>query len=213
MSVIKDIRAKIDVRLEKLEAQTEALEAQFDEGREEIQKRIDKQKEMLSHSAEKLEELAGDSAALAIDTGKQLHAGFDHLRVQLALGKAETQDLLRDQEGKIHEAITQIENRLSSAENNLEEDLAKESAAFIRIADKLRAELEAAQLQYALFRADHRDDVDSGKESLRIKVKELRSKLTETSHEAGERFEKFEKEIGEGLGHVRRAFMGLGKDD
>jgi len=213
MSVIKDIRAAIDVRLEKLDAQTEALEAQFEEGREEVLKRIEKQKELLSHSAEKLETLAGDSAALAADTGKSLRAGFDHLRVQLALGKAETQDLLRDQEGKIHDAIAQIENRLSGAEGNLEEDLAKESAAFIRAANKLRAELEAAQLQFALFRADHRDDVDSSKESLRLKVKELRARLTETGHEAGERFEQFEKEFGEGLGHIRRAFMGLNKDD
>ena len=209
MSVREDIRAEIDIRLEKLDAQTEALEAQFEEGRDGILKRIEKQKVLLSRSAEKLEALAGDSAALAADAGKNLRTGFDHLRVQLALGKAETQDLLSDQEGKIHEAISSIENRLSSAENNLEEDLAEESAAFIRIANKLRAELEAAQLQFALFRADHRDDVDAGKESLRKKVKELRAKLTETGHEAGERFDQFEKEFGEGLGHIHRAFMDL----
>ena len=211
MSVIDDLRKELKHRLDKLEGQAEALEAQFDESSEQVLERIEKQKELLKRSAGRLEEIVGDSAAIAVDTAHGLRPRVDHLRVQLALGRAETRDVLKEQERKIHTAIDGVEEWLSGAEDHLEEDLAKETAAFVRIANRLRAELEAAELQYALFRADHRDDFVAGKKALREKLRELRRNFSETSHEAGERFEDFESEFGEGLAHIRQAFLDLRK--
>ena len=213
MSVVKEIREALDVRLDKLDARAEALEALFESGRDEAAKRIQQQKQNLAEAAGKLEKMAAESASLAVDASSDLHAGFDHLQVQLALGKAETREVFDEQAKKIRDAMERIEDQLEHVEADVEEELANQTAAFIRIANRLRAEIEAAELQFALFKADHRDDVEAGKKELRKKLSELRDDLRQASHEAGARFEKFESEFGEGLGHIRKAFLELTHKD
>ena len=211
MSIIKDIREAVNTRLDYLDDQLEALEAQLEGTREEALKRIQRQKENLLATLSKMEQMAADSASAAAEKSGDLHTAFDHLRVQLALGKAESVDLLKEQEKQIRHAIHGVEDRLEHAQEGLEEEMAKQSAAFVRIANKLRAEFEGAELQFALFQLKHREDVDAGKAALGDKLNELRGKLKSAGDEAGERFEYFEGEFGVGLAHIRKAFLGLGK--
>jgi hypothetical protein len=208
MSIIKDIRASIDTRLDQLDAQAEALDAQLEGTREEALKRIEQQKENLVAALNRVEDLVEDSASAA---SGELRAAIDHLRVQLALGKADTSNLLSEQEQKIRHAIHALEDRLEHAEEGLEDEISKQSATFVRIANKLRAEFESAELQFALLRGEHRDDIQAGKAALRKNLNELRSGLKSAGHEAGERFEQFETEFGAGLTHIRKAFLQLGK--
>ena len=210
MSTIKNIRDAIDTRLDHLDARAEALDAQLEGTREEALKRIEKQKENLVAALSQVEESVAKSAKT---TAGDLRAAFDELRVQLALGKADTGDLLAAQEQKTRHAINTIEKLLENAEEGLEEELSKQSAAFIRIANNLQAEFEAAELQFTLLRADHRDDFQKGKTALRKNLNELRAGLKSAGHEAGERFENFETEFGAGLNHIRKAFLKLGKGE
>jgi hypothetical protein len=212
MSKVKDFREALDARLEALDARADALEAQFEATREETHRRIDLQKEHLGDAADQLQKIAAASPRLATEVSQHLRASVEHLRVQLALGQAETRDLFHEQKKNIHDAIVRIESSFDSAEEGLEDDLAKETATFIRVANRLRAELEAAELQFALFRAEHRDEFKSGKEALRKGLDELRIRIGEAGHEAGEQFEKFETEAVAGLSKIRKALGNLGKD-
>jgi len=208
MSIIKDIRESIDTRLDHLDARAEALEAQLEGTREEALKRIEQQKENLVTALSRMEQkVAGSMTKKSAD----LHAAFDHLRVQLALGKAESTDLLEEQEKKIHDAVQGVEERLGHAEQGLEENLAKQATIFVGIANKLKAEFEAAQLQFALFQGEHREDVEAGKEALRGTLNTLRDKMKSAGHEVGDRLGDFEKEFGAGLAQIRKAFLELGK--
>ncbi len=208
MSIIKNIRESIDIRLDHLDARAEALEAQLEGTREEALKRVEQQKEHLVSALSRMEQQVAGSVA---EKSSDVHAAFDHLRVQLTLGKAETTDLLKEQEKKIRDAIQTVEERLEHAEEGLEEKLAKQATAFVGVANKLRAEFEAAELQFALFQGEHREDVEAGKQALRQNLNKLRDKLKSAGHEAGERLEDFENEFGAGLAHMRKAFMELGK--
>jgi len=208
MSIIKNIRAAIDIRLDHLDAQAEALDAQLEGTKEEALKRIEQQKESLVAALNRVEDILKDSAATA---SEELRAAIDHLRVQLALGKADSGDLLSEQEKKIRHAIKALEDRLEHTEEGLEDKISKQSAAFVRIANKLRAEFESAELQFALLRGEHREDIQAGKTALRKNLNELRAGLKSAGHEAGERFDQFETEFGAGLTHIRKAFLKLGK--
>ncbi len=210
MSIIRNIRESIDTRLDHLDARAEALEAQLEGTRDEALKRVEQQKENLVTALSRMEQKVSGSVA---KKSADLHAAFDHLRVQLTLGKAETTDLLKEQEIKIRDAVQTVEERLEHAEEGLEDNLAKQASAFVGIANKLRAEFEAAELQFALFQGEHREDVEAGKDALRGALNNLRDKLKNAGHEVGERLGDFENEFGAGLAHIRKAFLELGKRD
>ena len=208
MSIIRDIRSAIDTRLDHLDARADALEAQLSGSREEALKRIEQQKESLIAALGRVEETVVSSAKTAAG---DLRTAFDHLRVQLALGKAETGDLLTEQDQNIRHAIKSIEELLENAGEGVEDELSKRSAGFIRTANKLRAEFEAAELQFALLRAEHRDDVQTGKAVLRNNLDKLRTRMNTSGHQLEERFERFETEYSAGLAQIRKAFLELGK--
>lgn len=209
MSKINDIRRSIDTRLDHLDARAEALDAQLSVTREEALKRIERQKKNLIATLKQVEEYVENSSTTA---SVDLRAAIDHLRVQLALGKAETGDLLTKQEQNIRDAIQVIEEIVEHAEEGLEDEISKQSAAFVRISNKLRAEFEAAELQFTLLRGKHRDDVQAGKAALRKSLDELRTSLKNAGHEAEEKFEYFETRFGAGLKQIRKAFLELGKE-
>jgi len=178
--------------------------------REEALKRIERQKKNLITTLKQVEEYVENSSTTA---SADLRAAIDHLRVQLALGKAETGDLLTKQEQNIRDAIQVIEEIVEHAEEGLEDEISKQSAAFVRISNKLRAEFEAAELQFTLLRHEHRDDVQAGKAVLRKSLDELRAGLKNAGHEAEEKFEHFETRFSAGLKQIRKAFVELGKEN
>jgi len=213
VSVIRKIRERLDVRLDELDAKAEAFEAQFESTGEQIAQRLEEGKRRLAESAERVEDAAVKSAGIAGHGARDLKTAFEHLRVQLALGRAETREALEDQDRKIRHALADIASRLERAEDQFEEDVAMESAAFVRMANRLRAEFEAAEVQFALFRADRRAEAHDAAKAMRGRVRQLRSEIQEAGSEAAERVQAFETEFAAGLQRIRKAFAKARDED
>lgn len=128
MSKIKQIREAVDTRLDKLDAQLDAWEAQVESSREEALERVQDQKEKLASAADRVGELVGESAKVADHLATSARAELEHLQVQLALGRAESREAYAEQREKIHTAIENVEHRLAGIEDKLENELADEMA-------------------------------------------------------------------------------------
>lgn len=209
MSKLKELREAIDTQLDRLDAQLDAWEAQLETSRDEVLERVQERKANLAETADSLAGLVGKSREVADELVGDLRSELEHLQVQLALGRAETREAYAEQREKIQAAIGKVEAGLGRLEDKVEEELADEMARFVRLSDRLRAELEAAEVQFALLRAEAREALEGGRAEIEQKIRTLRAEVAERGANALERYGEFEEEFVAGLAHIRKAFMGL----
>lgn len=162
----------------------------FAEWKETFGKQINTGKSMLTPSSETL-------------NWADVKAKFEHLEVQLALGKMEAEDAYQEQKDKILEAI-------DDAKRDLQRAVSKVSKEFQEEADGFRATLENYQVQFALGKYEARDTLEDKKKELRDLVHEFRTKM-DTVDVASEddKFDAFMEEMGKSYEHLKSAFTSL----
>ena len=209
MSKIKQIREAIDNRLDRWDARLDALEAQIEHGEDEVMERVQQGGEKLAAAADRVKETLEDAADLTADETQELRSDLDELRVQLALGKAESRDAFEAQRKKFRHALHATEEKIDSLEDKFEDKLAEEVEGFVRLADRLKAEFEAAELQFALLKADQRDTLQQGGAELRHKIAELKATARRQRDKAGDQLEVVEETLAAGVDEFRNAFRRL----
>lgn len=203
MSKMQEIRERVHNRAERWEHRLEALEAQLESTGEQAMKRVEDTAVALVDAARALEQKLEPTA-------DELRHSLEELRVQMALGKAETRDAFDAESKKVQKQLHAAEHLVDQFGDDLEARAGKETERFVRVGDRLRSELEAAELQYTLGRAEARDAVEEGRGELRDLVADARRELQETGVEAGERWQAFEDRMGVALSDLRAAFRALG---
>lgn len=203
MSKMQEIRERVHNRAERWEHRLEALEAQLESTGEQAMKRVQDTAVALVEAAKALEHKLEPAA-------QELRKSLEELRVQMALGKAETRDAFEAESKKVHQRLHAAEHLVDELGDEVEALAGKETERFVRTGDRLRSELEAAELQYTLGRAEARDAVEEGRSELRDLVADARRELKEAGVEAGERWQVFEARMGVALSDLRAAFRALG---
>ena len=136
-------------------------------------------------------------------------ADLDELRVQLALGKAKTRAAFEEQRRQLRSALQAVEQRIEALERKAEGQLTVELEEYVRLADRLRAEIDAAELQFWLFKAEQRDALEKGRRELQHRLAELRAAAKLHSKEAAEQVEAFEQRLAAELQEFRDSFRRL----
>jgi ElaB/YqjD/DUF883 family membrane-anchored ribosome-binding protein len=203
MAKLEEIRERMHNRKVRWEQKLNALEAQLEATTEQAMKRVQDTALALVEAAEALEEKLEPAA-------KELKQSLEELRVQTALGKAETRDAFQAESRRVRQQLHAAEEKLDQLGEELEGRAGKEMEHFVNAGDHLRAELEAAELQFALGRAEARDAMAEGRAELRGKLAEAREDLKQASHLAGERWHAFEERMADALADAREAFRALG---
>src|SRR5260370_41717655 len=98
---IQQIRKSIDAKLDALQAQAEALDAQLASTKREAQQRIERQKQALRDALDHLKKEIQRQGGVAEEKRKKLGAAIDQLKVQVALGRADAIDALDAQLKKL----------------------------------------------------------------------------------------------------------------
>lgn len=95
------------VKLEELQVQSALGKAELDEKFEEIKKQSREQYQHLKSEV---------NATIQKDSAKwdKLKAKFEHLEVQLALGKAETKDMLEEQKKNLSNAFQEVKDLIKN---------------------------------------------------------------------------------------------------
>jgi len=202
MSLLEEIRFQVHAHRERVAHHLNALEAQLEATGDEAMQRLEGAAATLVESAEALEHQLKPKA-------EELRSDLQELRVQLALGRAESRDAYRAQRGKLLRQLEQAEANIDRVGHELAGTANAELKRFVMGSERLRAELEAAELQFALGRAEARDALAAGRADLQGKIAKTREDLDDAGEVAADRLQAFEDRMGAAVDDIRAAFRAL----
>ena len=110
MSRIKELRASFDKKLDALEHQALALEAQLTQTKDQTLQRLEQRKQQLRDVLKQVQADVQQSKEMAEQAKTEVQAKLEHLQVQLALGKADVRDTVEEQRTKILKALNEFES-------------------------------------------------------------------------------------------------------
>ena len=209
MSRIEDLRASIEHRIDALEHQATALESQLMQTKEEAIQRLEQGKQQLRDVVTALQTEFRTSKAVVDVAKAELQARLDHLRVQLALGKAEADDTLEQQREKIFKALSEFE---FVADQKLAETAFESGRwweALVGRASRLEAEFEALTHRLLIESGQQRHMVEEKKQELLQRIRTYQDDLRRKRQMVRARADTFEVDLREGLVQIKTAFQRL----
>lgn len=156
-TVENNLKEKPSQKLIRLRAFIEEMELQFTLGKAELIDEFEIQKKSLKSFISQQKENIN-----LTEKTNGLKRLFEELELQLALGKAETADMLEEQRKNIGEKINSIEELITTYEENQEAFFEMLTFKFY----KLRTTMEMARLEFALGKADLKDEIKKEKQDI-----------------------------------------------
>src|SRR5208283_314464 len=109
MSKITEIKEAMDTKLDQFEARATAAQTLLQQTKGQALEQYETLKKGLSDTLEGFESELAKARIATNENMKEIHGEFDHLRVQLALGKAEARDSFEAQKKRIQHSINALE--------------------------------------------------------------------------------------------------------
>ncbi len=209
MSKIKELRASIERKIDALEHQALALEAQLTQSKDQAIQRLEQGKQQLRDVVTAVQADLRASKDLADDVKAEAQTKLDHLQVQLALGKAEARDAFEEQREKITKALTEFE---SLADQKLTGVVLKSGRVWedlVGRAGALEAEFEALRHGFMAESRQQLTRVEVTKQELLQKLRAYREDLNAKRQTIRARADTFEIDLREGLAQIKTAFRRL----
>jgi hypothetical protein len=143
------------------------------------------------------------SADTNLEAGKEkideVNAKIDQLKVQLALGKADTLDAFKEQKRKILDAAHELEVKIKT------NDKLNRAYTYTLIElDMFKVQLEILEDKFQEGKKDVKDAFNRGKEKLNSFIDKLKAESDEDKIES--RWEHFQDEMSDAFSHLRNAF-------
>jgi hypothetical protein len=209
MSRIKELRASIDKKLDALEHQALALEAQLTQTKDQALQRLEQSKLQLREVLKQVSADLRKSKEVADQAKIEVQAKLEQLQVQLALGKADARDTFEEQRTKILKALTEFE---ATADRTLK-GAAFESGRLwedlVGRASRLEAEFEALKSRFESGKAKQQDALESKKQELLAKLHLYKDELKERRRAVQAKADAIELDLRDRLGRIKTAFRGL----
>jgi DNA repair exonuclease SbcCD ATPase subunit len=209
MSRIKELRASIDKKLDALEHQTLALEAQLTQTKDQTLQRLEQRKQQLRDLLKQVQADVQKSKEMAEQAKSEVQTKLEHLQVQLALGKADARDTFEEQRTKILKALNEFE---SVAEQKLKgaafesgrvwEDLVSRTST-------LEAEFEALKDRFESEKAKQQVTLESKKQELLTKLVLFKDQLKVKRLAVQAKADVLETDLRERLDQIKAGFRKL----
>ena len=178
--------------LDAWEKKASALEVQLTQTKAEAIERVETQKTRVKESLDRFNAAVEKAKELPKETRLKIQNQIEHLQVQLALGKADAKDAYQAQKKKITQAIASFEadvdRDLQEAFEPLAQELLEESIA-------LEAELDAAELQFEVKKAEKKTTFETKKQELAAKIQAYKEKVKTKRQMKQEKFEALDQEL------------------
>ncbi|OGW51971.1 MAG: hypothetical protein A2V62_07430 [Nitrospirae bacterium RBG_19FT_COMBO_58_9] len=209
MSRIKELRASLDKKLDALEYQALALEAQLTQTKDQALQRLEQRKQQLRDLLKQVQVDVQKSKGMADQAKSEVQAKLEHLQVQLALGRADARDTFEEQRTKILKALNEFE---SVAEQKLI-GAAFESGRlwedFVGRTSTLEAEFEALKSRFESEKAKQQVTLESKKQELLGKLTLFKDQLKAKRLVVQAKADVLETDLREGLDHIKAGFKKL----
>ncbi|MEM7373887.1 MAG: hypothetical protein AAF587_35015 [Bacteroidota bacterium] len=205
----------MDSNLEKWASELDELEIQISLGEEEYVDAFEEQKSKFLQFAESTADAINQQVEKygVSEKADSLVGKLDELRLQLALGKADSKDAFEEQREK-------IEGKLSDCSSAYEEykQLAGEKAdewgdAFSKQLESFQTKMDVFRLHFALGSADAQEEWKEKKKEFKTQIADLRQKAEKRGEkqveEAEEKWEEVKDDLSEAYDHMKSALKRL----
>lgn len=121
-------------------------------------------------------EYLGKSKDVTAEAKQEIITAIDQARVQLALGKADTQDAIEKQKKKINHAVSELEAKVDLKFEYVSDNMVEQ---MIAAGDKLGAELDAAAIRIKSEKSALNETISEKKQALESKIDAFKKDIAE----------------------------------
>jgi len=181
----------------------EELRLQLYLGKKEVEEKFEDEKKNIKLWAD---ETRKDIADLSSENAKSFKTKLETLKVQAALGKAESKEALVEQETKLKKAFNEVQKEA----NIMAEDSSEKVAEVGKNAsDKIeiwRTQMDIFKLQMQLGKKEAEIEWESKKKQIKEKLNDIDKSIEEMKKEGSESIENFRTEMAKSWQHLKSAF-------
>ncbi|WP_420577727.1 hypothetical protein [Ekhidna sp.] len=146
----------------------------------------------------------------AIDVSKEkaegIKASIEELRVQAALGRAEAEDLMHDQQKKLVKGLHDLKHKIHTLYDSSKEDAQSFKEKVEDKVDDFHTRFDLFRLQWHLGMTEARQEWKEKKKELSHRLHEVNTKLDHLEEEASDKWTGFSSEMSEAWDHFKKAF-------
>jgi DNA repair exonuclease SbcCD ATPase subunit len=209
MSRIKELRASFEKKLDALEHQALAFEAQLTQTKDQAIQRLEQRKQQLGDLLAQVQTDVQKSKEMAEQAKTEVQGKLEHLQVQLALGKADARDTFEEQRTKILKALNDFE---SVAEQKLKGTAFESGRVWEDLVGRtstLEAEFEALKGRFEGEKAKQQVMLESTKQELLTKLVSFKDELKAKRMVVQAKTDVFETDLRAGLDQIKTGFKRL----
>ena len=203
MSRMKELRASFDKKLDALEHQALALEAQLTQTKEQAMQRLEQRKQQLRDLLKQVQADVQKSKEMAEQAKSEVQAQIEHLQVQLALGKADARDTFEEQRTKILKALNEFESVAEQKLKGATFESGKVWEDFVGRTSTLEAEFEALKSRFESEKANQKVTLESTKQELLTKLVLFKDQLKAKRLVVEAKADVLETDLREGLDQIK----------
>lgn len=209
MSLIRELKASASKKLEALEYQALALEAQLTQTKDQVIERLEQHKHQLRDTLRQLQADLQKSKGVAEEAKAEVEAKVDHLQVQLALGKAEARDVVEEQRAKILNALAALESTAEQKLTTAGYGAGKVWEDLVGKASALEAEFDALRTRFELEKERQKVKLEDRTQELLDKIQAFKDDLKAKRQMVQAKADTFEQDLRDGLEQIKTAFRRL----
>lgn len=203
MSRITELRASFDKKMDALEHQALALEAQLTQTKDQVLQGLEQRKQQLRDLLKQVQTDVQKSKEIAEQAKMEVQAKLEHLQVQLALGKADARDTFEEQRTKILKALNEFEFIAEQKLKGATFESGKVWEDLVGRTSKLEAEFEALKDRFESEKAKQQVTLEWKKEELLTKLVLFKDQLKAKRVVVQAKTDVLEADLREGLEQIK----------
>jgi hypothetical protein len=203
MSQIKEFRASLEKKLDSLEHQALALEAQLTQTKDQAMQRLEQRKQQLLDLINQVQVDVQKSKEMAEQAKTEVQATLEHLQVQLALGKADARDTFEAQRAKTLKALNEFESIAEQKLKGAAFESGKVWEDFVGRTSRLEAEFEALKDRFESEKAKQQVTLEWKKEELLTKLVLFKDQLNAKRVVVQAKADVFETDLRQRLDQIK----------
>ena len=203
MSRITELRASFDKKMDALEHQALALEAQLTRTKDQALQGLEQRKQQLGDLLKQVQADVQKSKEIAEQAKLEVQAKLEHLQVQLALGKADARDTFEEQRANILKALNEFEFIAEQKLRGATFESGKVWEDLVGRTSKLEAEFEALKDRFESEKAKQQVTLEWKKEELLTKLVLFKDQLKAKRVVVQAKADVLEADLREGLDQIK----------
>lgn len=192
-----------------LQQEVEAWSELFGKTREHTQKHLEEQQEQLGGYVKAFTQKLEENGVVSTEQLERLQQQWEHLQVQMALGKAEGKEAYEERRKRVEDNMKQFRDEFARVEREMEANTEKYNEDFQKEFQRLQSKFEAFQVQAELGRKELSAEAEKRRQEATEKLHEFREELEQKRSENEAKTQAFSKELFTSWEHIKKAFREL----